>query len=264
SFAAENVEVGIPCGRLDQYGVAFGGIIKIDCSPPYEVEVLPFKDLAFAVIDSGIRHSTGDIHPKRQAEINAGLKTLMESVFVPGDVKRKLGYRFDQPMWEDLSEEELKDYLSILDETSRKRILFTLRMHRLTIIALKILRFEEVREGELISTLGEDSWRKIQRAARSERNHVILGEIMNAQHALLRDLYDVSLPKIDRICEAALDAGAYGAKLSGAGLGGSIISLVKDREAGERVIGECIAAGARNGWFSEIGEGVRVEKTTKI
>ena len=28
AYAAENQEMGIPCGRLDQYGVAFGGIIK--------------------------------------------------------------------------------------------------------------------------------------------------------------------------------------------------------------------------------------------
>ncbi|MEM2500345.1 MAG: galactokinase family protein, partial [Candidatus Bathyarchaeia archaeon] len=119
SFAAENEEAGIPCGRLDQYGVAFGGILKIDCRPPYNVEILPFRDLTFAIIDSGIRHSTGDIHPKRQAEINAGLKTLMESVFVPSSLKSKLGYRFDQPRWEDLSEEEIEDYLSILNEPPR-------------------------------------------------------------------------------------------------------------------------------------------------
>lgn len=264
SFAAENEEAGIPCGRLDQYGVAFGGIIKIDCRPPYGVEMLPFKDLAFAIIDSGIRHSTGDIHPKRQAEINAGLKTLMECAFVPGSVKGKLGYRFDQPRWEDLSEEEIEDYLSILNEASRKRILFTLRMHKLTLIALKVLRFEEVRKNELASTLSEDALRRIQDAPKTEINYRVLGEVMNAQHALLRDLYDVSLPEIDRICEAALNAGAYGAKLSGAGMGGSIIALVKDREVGERVVKECVSVGARNGWFSEIGEGVRVEKTTKI
>ncbi|MEM3715848.1 MAG: galactokinase family protein [Candidatus Bathyarchaeia archaeon] len=264
SFSAENEEAGIPCGRLDQYGVAFGGIIKIDCRPPYGVEELPFRDLAFAIVDSGIRHSTGDIHPKRQAEINAGLKTLMESASVPEHVKRRLGYRFDQPRWGDLGEEELEDYLSILNENSRKRILFTLRMHKLTMVALKVLRFERVRENDLTSILDEGALRRIRKASSGEINYVVLGEIMNAQHALLRDLYDVSLPEIERICEAALNAGAYGAKLSGAGMGGSIIALVRDREVGEKVIEECVSAGARNGWFSEIGEGVRVEKTTKI
>ncbi|MEM2610894.1 MAG: GHMP kinase, partial [Candidatus Bathyarchaeia archaeon] len=97
-----------------------------------------------------------------------------------------------------------------------------------------------------------------------EFSYRILGEIMNAQHALLRDLYDVSLPEIDHICDAALNAGAYGAKLSGAGMGGSIIALVKNREIGERVIDACLSEGARGGWVSEVGEGVRIEKTTKI
>lgn len=264
SFAAENVEVGIPCGRLDQYGSAFGGIIKLDCRPPYDVEPLPFRDLTFAIVDSGIRHSTGEIHPKRQMEINAGLETLMGSDAVPRELKARLGYRFDQPRWEDICEEEIQDYLSILSEPSRKRILFTLRMHRLTMVALKVLRFEGVTAEDLISNLGEESWRRVQMGPPGELNYRILGEIMNAQHALLRDLYDVSLPEIDRICEAALNAGAYGAKLSGAGMGGSIIALVRNREVGERVVNACLSEGARGGWVSEVGEGVRIEKTTKI
>jgi len=264
SFAAENVEVGIPCGRLDQYGSAFGGIIKLDCRPPYDVEPLPFRDLTFAIIDSGIRHSTGEIHPRRQMEINAGLETLMKSNAVPRELKAKLGYRFDQPRWEDIGEEEIQDYLSILSEPSRKRILFTLRMHRLTMVALRVLRFEGVTAEDLISNLGEESWRRVQKGPSEEFSYRILGEIMNAQHALLRDLYDVSLPEIDHICDAALNAGAYGAKLSGAGMGGSIIALVKNREIGERVIDACLSEGARGGWVSEVGEGVRIEKTTKI
>ncbi len=264
SFIAENVEAGIPCGRLDQYGVAFGGIIKLDCKPPYNVEMLPFKDLIFVIVDSGIRHSTGDIHPKRQMEINLGLEALMKNPSVPENLKAKLGYNFDQPRWEEIGERELSNYLSILNENSRKRILFTLKMHRLTEIALKILNFKEVSKKELISNLGEDAWKKIQKGSPSELNHKILGEIMNAQHALLRDLYDVSLPEIERICEAALNAGAYGAKLSGAGMGGSIIALVRNKEIGWKVVEACLSAGARKGWVSEIGEGVRVEKTTKI
>ncbi len=260
SFMAENMEAGIPCGRLDQYGVTFGSIIKLDCKPPYNVEILPFKDLIFVIADSGIRHSTGDIHPKRQMEINLGLETLMKSADVPESLKAKLGYRFDQPRWEEIREEEIGDYLSTLNETSRKRILFTLKMHSLTEVALKILSFKDVSREELTSNLGENAWRKIQKSPPSELNHIILGEIMNAQHALLRDLYDVSLPEIERICEAALEAGAYGAKLSGAGMGGSVIALVKNREVGRKVIEACLSAGARRGWVSEIGEGVRMER----
>jgi len=76
AYLAETREVGVPCGRLDQYGSVFGGIIKLECRYPYNVEELPSTDLTLAIIDSGIRHATKDIHPMRQEEINNGLKPL--------------------------------------------------------------------------------------------------------------------------------------------------------------------------------------------
>jgi len=259
AFAAENQEAGIPCGRLDQYGVAFGGIIKLECRPPYRVEPLPFRDLTFAIIDSGIRHSTADIHPKRQEDINRGLKALMESPEVPEKLKSLLGYRFDEPQWEKIDEDEVEDFLSIVDEKARRRILFTLQMHRWTESALKILRGEKIRDEEAARMLGEERWRRIKTSAAAERNYMILGEIMNEQHSLLRDLYDVSLPELEDICKAALDAGAYGAKISGAGMGGSIIALVRDEKHGKKVIEACMRADAKDGWVSKVGEGVKTE-----
>ncbi len=259
AFAAENREVGVPCGRLDQYGVAFGGIVKLECRPPYNVESLPFEDLTFAIVDSGIRHSTGDIHPKRQMEINTGLKALMESRILPEKLKARLGYGFDQPKWEEISEEEIEGFLSIINDKAKRRILFTIKMQRLTEFALKILRFQKISKKEIILNLGEERWNIIRELPLHERNHRILGEIMNDQHSLLRDLYDVSLPEIEEICSGALEAGAYGAKISGAGMGGSIIALVKNKEEGGKVVDKCLSVGAKNGWVSKVGEGVRVE-----
>lgn len=58
----------------------------------------------------------------------------------------------------------------------------------------------------------------------------LLGRIMNDCHDLLREI-GVSLPALDRMVESARRAGAHGAKLSGAGLGGIVVALVdKDRE----------------------------------
>jgi galactokinase len=260
SFVAENQEVGIPCGRLDQYGVAFGGIIKLECKPPFNVEPLPFKDLTLAILDSGIRHSTADIHPKRQDDINRGLKALMQSK-VPEALKAKLGYRFNELEWENIAEEELENYLSIMDERARRRILFTLRMQRSTEFALKILRCEKVSDKEGVFNLGKERWRSIKAGDMTEHGLRVLGEVMNDQHVLLRDLYDVSLPELENICTAALNAGAYGAKISGAGMGGSIVALVKNMEHGRKVVDSCLGAGAKNGWVSKVGEGVKVEAT---
>ncbi|OYT54963.1 MAG: GHMP kinase, partial [Desulfurococcales archaeon ex4484_217_2] len=41
AYHAEHDIMGIPCGRLDQYGSVFGGVIKIETRPPYNVEELP-------------------------------------------------------------------------------------------------------------------------------------------------------------------------------------------------------------------------------
>ncbi|MEK7177534.1 MAG: mevalonate kinase [Patescibacteria group bacterium] len=51
------------------------------------------------------------------------------------------------------------------------------------------------------------------------------GELMNQNHRLLQKL-GVSTQKLDKMCEAATSSGAFGAKLSGAGGGDCIISLV--------------------------------------
>lgn len=53
-----------------------------------------------------------------------------------------------------------------------------------------------------------------------------LGELMNQNHALLQEL-SVSSPELDTFVEAARQAGAFGAKLSGGGRGGNMIALVK-------------------------------------
>ncbi|MEM3045566.1 MAG: galactokinase family protein [Candidatus Bathyarchaeia archaeon] len=260
AYRAETEEAGIPCGRLDQYGVTYGGVVKVECRPPYEVEALPFKDLTFTVIDSGIRHSTAEIHPYRQADIDRGLKTLMENPAVPQSVKQRMGYRYYEPDWRQLSEEELKPYLDLLDEKARSRLVFTFRMQKSTEVALKALRLEEVMEEEATAALGAEAWSRVEASPAEERTYTLLGEVMNYQHSLLRCLYDVSLPELERIRESAVEAGAYGAKLSGAGLGGSIIALAKNPDAGKRLLEAGLNAGGRQGWVSAAAQGASIEQ----
>lgn len=238
AYTAEHDELKIPCGRLDQYGSSYGGIIKLETRPPFNVEQLPFKGLFFTIINSGVKHRTASIHPVRQKEVNDGLKELMTNPQLPDYLKMKLGYNFDSPAWDGLNEEDVMPYLENLDDKSKKRILFTLRMHRSTEHALEILRRKKF----------------------SRREFETLGNIVNYQHELLRDFYDVSLPVLEKIRDAALDAGSYGVKISGAGLGGCLIALVKDLKTAEKVMKAGIGAGAAEGWVSDIGTGATAEK----
>ncbi|HSM35971.1 MAG TPA: galactokinase family protein [Longimicrobiales bacterium] len=73
-----------------------------------------------------------------------------------------------------------------------------------------------------------------------------LGRLLMASHASLRDDYEVSTPRLDAIVEAALEAGALGARLTGAGFGGSVIVLAEVESApdlGDALRAWCEGAG---------------------
>lgn len=58
-----------------------------------------------------------------------------------------------------------------------------------------------------------------------------LGRLMYASHASMRDDFEISTRELDAFVELAGDAGAVGARLTGAGFGGCAIALVPSDEA---------------------------------
>jgi galactokinase len=61
------------------------------------------------------------------------------------------------------------------------------------------------------------------------------GALMVASHASLRDDFEVSTAELDALVASLCDAGAYGARLTGAGFGGCAIALV-GVDAAEQVV----------------------------
>ncbi|KAF0846419.1 galactokinase [Nocardia caishijiensis] len=58
-----------------------------------------------------------------------------------------------------------------------------------------------------------------------------VGPLLTASHRSLRDDFEVSTPALDLAVDAALDAGAYGARMVGGGFGGSVLALVEHTDA---------------------------------
>ncbi len=56
------------------------------------------------------------------------------------------------------------------------------------------------------------------------------GRLMTESHASLRDDYEVSCAELDELIELATHAGAAGARLTGAGLGGCIVALCSEKK----------------------------------
>jgi mevalonate kinase len=71
-----------------------------------------------------------------------------------------------------------------------------------------------------------------------------VGLLMNENHAFLQAM-TVSSPELDRLAQVAIEAGALGAKLSGAGRGGKMIALVA-AETAAAVRASLLASGARS------------------
>ena len=74
-----------------------------------------------------------------------------------------------------------------------------------------------------------------------------LGPLFAASHASLRDDFRVSTPELDALVRALVEAGALGARLTGAGFGGCAVALARSGEARE------IAALAAERYRAETG-----------
>ena len=60
--------------------------------------------------------------------------------------------------------------------------------------------------------------------------------LLTASHNSMRDDYEISVPEVDTAVSTAIAAGAYGARMTGAGFGGCVVALV-DRSAVDEVSG---------------------------
>jgi mevalonate kinase len=67
-----------------------------------------------------------------------------------------------------------------------------------------------------------------------EEDYTELGKLMNENHRLLQQI-EVSTRELDFLVNIAREHGAYGAKLTGGGLGGNIIALTPGRDLQEEV-----------------------------
>jgi galactokinase len=77
--------------------------------------------------------------------------------------------------------------------------------------------------------------RRVLRAAELLRagDQAAVGGLLTASHRSLRDEFQVSWPQADEAVEAAIDAGAAGARMTGGGFGGSVVALVPADRAGQ-------------------------------
>lgn len=87
-------------------------------------------------------------------------------------------------------------------------------------------------------------------------NHEQFGYLLFKHYEQLRDGLKISTPKIDRMINAAMEAGALGAKINGSGGGGCMFAYAPDKTC---EVAEAIAREGGRAYIIRVDDGVRFE-----
>lgn len=197
---AEHNYIGVKCGIMDQFASAMGKknmAIFLDCRDlTWEMVPLVMKGYKLVIANTNIKRSLGsEKYNERRSECEKGLEQLRH-IFPDASYLR------------DISVDNFLTYQEkISDETIRKRVAHVVYENERVIKAVEALKKDRLEE---------------------------FGELMNASHDSLRDLYEVTGVELDTLVEQARKVeGVLGSRMTGAGFGGCTVSLVREDKVQE-------------------------------
>ncbi|MFI1225713.1 MULTISPECIES: galactokinase [unclassified Streptomyces] len=208
---AENDFVGVPCGIMDQMASACcteGHALYLD-TRDLSLRQVPFdlasQGLTLLVVDTRVKHALGDgAYAERRAGCEEGARLL------------------GIPMLRDLPYENLDAALTTLADAGADESVVRYVRHVVG---------DNHRVEQVIALLDAGDVRAA-------------GPVLNEGHRSLRDDLRVSCPELDLVVEAANEAGALGARMTGGGFGGSAVVLMEATVAGRvaKAVSEAFAA----------------------
>jgi galactokinase len=193
---SENVYVGAPTGIMDQSAslrCTAGHALFLDCRS-YAVEQIPF-DLTAAGLAILIINSNAP-HHHSDGEYGARRRSCEEAARILG-----------VPALRDVPSDGLEAALGRLDDpVMRRRVRHVVTEDQRVLDTVELLKAGRIRE---------------------------IGPLLTASHTSMRDDFEITVDQVDVAVEAALGAGAYGARMTGGGFGGCVVALVDaDRATG--------------------------------
>ncbi|MBB6021996.1 galactokinase [Paenibacillus sp. JGP012] len=235
SQKAENEFVGVNCGIMDQFAVANGAkdhAILLMCDT-LEYEKVPFRTGAYKLIIGNTNKRRGLVdsaYNERRSQCEQALAILKEQL----------------PALNYLAQLKPEQFVTLQDQIKDEKVRQRAE-HVVEENARVLASVEALRNNDLEA----------------------FGQLMNASHDSLRDLYEVSCTELDVMVEEARRIpGTLGARMTGAGFGGCTVSLVHENDV-ERFVSEVGAAyEARTGlqgdfYVCGVGEGVNELKEAK-
>jgi galactokinase len=216
-FLAEVAEFHEPGGKMDHYASSLGGVVNVLFEDELKVKRLKNPLKSFVLADSLQKKDTTGMLGYIKSHVLDGMETVRKKI-AGFDLKDPIGTR----EWE---------AMQTLPSDNKRLLQGTLMTRDLT------------RKGrELFET--------------DDFDHKKFGQLLTQQHEVLRDYLQTSTPKIDKMMDAALDAGALGGKLNGSGGGGCMFAYAPDRT--EQIARAIQRVGAKVD-IIQIDQGVRKE-----
>lgn len=222
--AAENEVAGAPTGGMDQAASLRSRrghallLEAADSSVSHVPLALDEAGLVLLVVDTRATHShAGGEYGQRRATCEEAARTLGVTwlASLAGDSSDEAG-----PLGDDAGASADAEVLSALgDDVTRRRVRHVLTETRRVRRVVALLRGGAVGD---------------------------IGRALTASHASMRDDYEISCAELDTVVDAALSAGALGARMTGGGFGGSAIALVAAADV-DAVQEQVLAAAARAG-----------------
>ncbi len=212
---AEVLEFNEPGGMMDHFAASFGSILYIDfsCNGGRQ-QPLPAKLGYFVLGDS--------LEPKNTKGILARVKNgALNAMKILINENNSLKIQT-------LSHEQLERYKRLISSDQYTLLKGNITNRELTLRARKLLQHEKI-------------------------DHQQLGELLNAHQNEARDRLQISTPTIDRMIEAALKAGAFGAKINGSGGGGCMFAYAPENY---EAVAEAIELAGGKSYIIQVGEGV--------
>jgi galactokinase len=115
-------------------------------------------------------------------------------------------------------------------EYAQRRAACELAAKQLGVPALRDATFDQVSDDPLARHVVTENARVLATADALRAGDVeALGSLLLESHASLRDDFRVSTPELDLLVELSTQAGAHGARLTGAGFGGCVVALAPNR-----------------------------------
>ncbi len=194
---AENQSAGVMCGILDQYSSVFakeGTALLLDCLSLSHVEVRIPSDIRIVICDTNFpRTLAGSEYAKRRQECDEGTRILKEA-----DIGIRTLRDVNTPLFDRLK--------SRLPEVLRRRCQFVVE--------------ENQRVVDFMAAVVKNDRRAMR-------------ELCSASFAGERDLYEKTVPAMERMQEAMMGGpGVVAARQSGGGFGGCMLAYVEEDMVG--------------------------------